>query len=357
MFKFKNIDSFTPGRFERMGMLKGKRWYTGLQEIDENNREYALVLFKPKRKEHGDKKVFCANHYGEFIGYLLSLGSRTPACKVELAHLSEYYENIHKERNNGTPEEKDGCISYSHQEKGQILHHGKLVIDEYLRENSSSEFEFKKYYENDIDICIAAIEEETRRYYQKSSFKRSEDYIEEKVKENRKAALNMIVYDCLYGNNDRHDENWAMVKDLDGLDISLYPLYDNERVLGLYENIRTIESSLEKNTVEQDSEKTLFSRMTVPEQNATSSSYKDVLTHILSKYSEVGEILETHLKGNPPMKVKMYLESCENLPKQYVAYGMKMYESRYNFAKNLVRESKETKKKALHENPDELDNR
>ena len=222
MFKFRNIDSFTPGRFERMGMLKGKRWYTGLENADENSKEYALVLFKPKRKEHGDKKVFCANHYGEFIGYLLSLGSRTPACKVELAHLSTYYENIHKERNNGTPEEKDGCISYSQLERGQILHHGKLVIDEYLREQEIPIFDLKKYYENDIDMCIASVEEETKRFYQKSSFKRSEEYINSKVAENRKAMLNMIVYDCLYGNNDRHDENWAMVKDM--LNMIVYDL-------------------------------------------------------------------------------------------------------------------------------------
>ena len=167
----------------------------------------------------------------------------------------------------------------------------------------------------------------------------------------------MIIYDCLYGNNDRHDENWAMVKNMDGTDISLYPLYDNERVLGLYENIRTVESSLEKNSVEEDSEKTLFSRMTVPGQNAISSSYKDVLNHIISNYSEVGELIETHLKGNPPMKVRMYLDSCENLPKSYVEYGMKMYESRFNFAKELVRKSKETPKKSLPENPDELENR
>ena len=197
MFKFKNIDSFTAGRFERIGMLKGKRWYTGMQQTPEGENEFSLVLFKPKRKEHGDKKVFCANHYGELAGYLLALGSRTPACKVELAHLSCYYENIHKERNNGTPEEKDGCISYSHLERGELLHHGKLVVDDYVREHPSKEYEFRKNYENNIDICIAAIEETTRNFYQKSQIKRSKEYIDAKVLENRKAAINMIIYDCL----------------------------------------------------------------------------------------------------------------------------------------------------------------
>lgn len=222
-----------------------------------------------------------------------------------------------------------------------MLHHGKLVVDDYVREHPSPDYEFKRNYENNIDICIAAIEETTRNYYEKSSIKRSEEYIEAKVLENRKAALNMIIYDCLYGNNDRHDENWAMVKDLDGREIELYPLYDNERVLGLYENIRTIEASLENDTVNEDSERILFSRMTVPNQNGTSSSYKDVLTHLISKYRETGELLERHLKGNPPIKVKMYLESCEGLPRAYIDYGAKMYESRFNFAKELIRK-KET---------------
>ena len=357
MFKFKNIDGFTPGRFERMGMLKGKRWYTGMQKTDDGENEFSLVLFKPKRKEYGDKKIFCANHYGEFVGYLLAIGSRTPACKVELAKLSKYYENIHKERNNGTPEQKDGCISYSHLEKGQMLHHGKVVVDDYSREFPKQNFEYVRHYENDIEVCINAVEYATRTFYQRSPIKRHNDFIEEKVAENRKAMLNMIIYDCLYGNNDRHDENWALVKDSDGRSIELYSLYDNERVLGLYENVRNIEASLDNDSVETDSEKILFSRMTVPGQKGTSSSYKDVLNYILSNYEETQELLEKHLKGNTPMKVRMYLDSLENLPKPYVTYGFKMYETRYNFAKELIRKSKETHKKDLPENPDDLENR
>lgn len=356
MFEFRNIDSFAAGRFERMGMLKGKRWYINTEDFDEDLGNVS-VLFKPKRKEYGDKKVYCANHYGELLGYLLAIGSRTPACKVELAHLSRYYENIHKERNNGTPEPKDGCITYCQLERGQILHHGKLVVDNYLREHPSQECEFKRNYENNIDICISAIEEETRNFYKKSPILRSKEYIEAKVSENRKAAINMIIYDCLYGNNDRHDENWAMVKDLDSRDISLYSLYDNERVLGLYENIRTIESTLEKNTVDQESEKVLFSRMTVPNESKNSSSYKNVLNYLISKYDESQELIKQHLKGNPPMKVRMYLESCEGLPRPYIDFGTKMYESRYNFAKELTRKEKNNDTKNFVENPEDLDNR
>lgn len=358
MFEFRNIDNFTPGRFERMGMLKGKRWYINIETDRELFRDPVPVLFKPKRKEFGDKKVFCGNHYGELVGYLLALSSRTSSCKVELAHLSKYYENIHKERNNGTPEEKDGCIVYSHLERNQMLEHGKVVIDSYTSNNYELFKDTKSDFDNSIEVSLSAIEYETRRFYEKSSIPRTLEYIEEKVAENRRSAINMIIYDCLYGNNDRHDENWALVKDSEGRAIELYPLYDNERILGLYENIRTIEYALEHNMVEEESEKILFSRMTVPGETDKKSSYKDVLKYMIENYSETQELLSKHLKGNTPRTVRMYLESCEGLPRQYIAFGSKMYEARYEFARDLLvqKRSKEDSEKE-NKTPVELDMR
>lgn len=361
MFKFRNIDGFTAGRFERMGMLKGKRWYINTEDLDEDFR-FVSVLFKPKRKEYGDKKVYCANHYGELVGYLLAIGSRTQSCKVELAHLSKYYENIHKERNNGTPESKDGCIIYSHLERTQMLEHGKVCIDNYITENHGAFENYRSDINDNIDVCIKAIEFSTRKFYEKSDIKRTPEYIEEKVQENRKKAINMIIYDCLYGNNDRHDENWALVKDSEGRDISLYRLYDNERVLGLYENIRTIQSALDSDSIEKDSERILFSRMKVPGEEKVGSSYKKVLTYILNNYPEAEELLTIHLKGNTPRNVRMYLESCENLPEEYITFGSKMYESRFEFAKELLqqkdkKDSPEKDLKGLGENPSDLESR
>lgn len=360
MFKFRNIDGFTPGRFERMGMLKGKRWYINSEDA-EVFRSSISVLFKPKRKEFGDKKVYCANHYGELVGYLLSLSSRTSSCKVELAQLSRYYENIHKERNNGTPEQKEGCIIYSHLERNQVLEHGKLVVENYINEHPEIYSISRSELIDNIDVFINSVEYATRGFYQRSSIKRSSDFIDEKVLQNRRKAINMIIYDCLYGNNDRHDENWALVKDLEGRDIDLYPLYDNERVLGLYENIRTIEYALNNDNVESESEKILFSRMRVPGEKNKNSSYKDVLRYMLDTYPETQEIISQHLKSNTPRNVRMYLESCEGLPKQYVTFGTKMYESRYNFAKELIMKHKNNENKnhtkSFQENPDDLENR
>lgn len=362
MFKFRNIDGFTPGRFERMGMLKGKRWYTHTEDGEQLFSNIVSGLFKPKRKEFGDKKVYCANHYGELVGYLLALGSRTPSCKVELAHLSKYYENIHKQRNHGSSEPKDGCIIYSHLENNQVLEHGKLVIDGYISEKYCDSDDIKSHTNDDVDLFLDAIEYATRNFYSKSPIERTPDFINNKVIEIRRKAINMIVYDCLYGNNDRHDENWALVKDSDGREIDLYPLYDNERVLGLYENINTIKHALITDSVETESEKILFSRMRVPGEKNRSSSYKDVLTYMLYIYPETQDLITQHLKNNTPRTVRMYLESCEGLPEEYIAFGSKMYESRYEFAKKILLEKSSSKSnlnttKKLSENPEDYDGR
>ena len=57
----------------------------------------------------------------------------------------------------------------------------------------------------------------------------------------------------------------------------------------------------------------------------------------------------------------MYLESCENLPREYIDFGSKLYESRYEFAKNLLltRGNKTTKYEKLvkldNKNAEELE--
>lgn len=331
MPKFINIDSFLPCRFERIGILKGKRWY-----FDKQNRQ--MALFKPRRFEYGDKKIFCANHYGEVVAYILAKESEIPVCRAELAHLSRYYSNIHKERNNGTSEEKDGCITYNVLRSDEELEHGRSIIEYFILSKRSeyerlTENDLVHYADDNLEVILFSIEERTRSFYADIPGI-SSDYIEIKVKSNRRDAIRMMVYDCLYGNNDRHDENWAMRRGKS--DISLYPLYDNERVLGLYENENLVKNALEKETVESVSEEVLFSRMRVPGEKNKFSNYKDVLMYLIKNYrEETFEVLNNSLQINTPQRVRQYLGSCERLPEEYVNFGSLMYESRYNFAKQL----------------------
>lgn len=344
-FNFRNIDSFIPGRFETMGMLKGKRWYTNQNDTE----EVRLGLFKPQRKEFGDKKIFCGNHYGEFMGYIAAKCVNVPACRVDLAYLSKYYENIHKARHHGTPEEKNGCISYSEKKLDDELEHGTAVIeffkyqnpDEYERITANDTRNVDK--NNNLEICLAAIEYRIRRFYDDRE-KFSEQFVESKIKENKELAIQMMVYDCMFGNNDRHDENWAMIKDRQGTNISLYKLYDNERVFGLYENQNFIEHALNTNKVEEASEAQLFSRMYVPGETKRYSSYKEVLTYLMKNYEiETKKALSSYFEKDTENILQNYLKACTGLPECYIEFQRQMYKARHEFAKELYfGKSKET---------------
>lgn len=343
MFKFRNIDNFVPGRFERIGMLKGKRWYLN----SENNE---LGLFKPQRFEFGNRKVFCANHYGEVVGHAIACNGGIASCPAELAHLSKYYSNIHKERNKGTPIEKNGCITYNILSKNSSLEPGQMVIS-YFELHHSEEFNKltrqdirnSEKYDN-IEVILASIEARTREYYSHDPSS-SETYIKYKINENKKRMLETIIYDCLYGNNDRHDENWSMEKKNDGSDISIYYLYDNERVLGLYQNQDEIETALSTDSVERYSENVLFSRMKVPGETKKHSTYKDVLIYLLKHYElETQSIINQLTERNTPEKISAILEGCEGLPECYKKFASQMYQIRYDFAKSLCIK-KDTKNK------------
>lgn len=214
-----------------------------------------------------------------------------------------------------------------------------LTYSESRKNNSGvSRSHFLDY---DIENCLSAIEERTRSFYRDCKEEFSEEFVENKVLENKNSVIRMIVYDCLYGNNDRHDENWALVKDYQKNDISLYPLYDNERVLGLYENQEVIEEALRKNKVVEVSDKKLFSRIKVPGERESFSNYREVLKYMIKHYpEETSEAIKDNLEGNTSEKIENYLESCEGLPKCYVEFAIQMYLSRYEFAKELLTKSK-----------------
>ena len=346
MFKIRNIDSFKPGEFEKVGILKGKRWYF-------NSEKGKKCLFKPKRRLFKNEvskkelpqigKIFCANHYGEFVGSWLANRADIQVCKVELAHLSKYYENRHKEKNYGTPEEKDGCISYSKLEKDDTLEAGMITINRF---KDRYEEIFKRITKDDIgnindniELILAAAIARVVDFY-KITGNCGEEYIQRKVKQVRKKIIEMVVFDCLYGNNDRHDENWSIHIKTSG-DIDLYPLYDNEKVLGLYENYKFIKSALENGDIEHLEEEKFCSRMKVPGELKKNSTYKEMLEYLMSRYSnETREILEKHLNKNTVEDVRNCLKNCEGLPIEYVDFGTQMYKYRSIYAKRLIEHDK-----------------
>ena len=171
----------------------------------------------------------------------------------------------------------------------------------------------------------------------------SEEFIQAKMQQLRKRMIEMIVYDCLYGNYDRHDENWSMHLQASG-DIDLYPLYDNEKVLGLYENQNFIQDTLRDEEVEKKAEEKFFSRMHVPGEDKKNSTYKEMLEYLMNTYpQETREMLQKQLSRHTAESIRKRLEECDGLPSVYVDFGTQMYTYRNAFAKELLERNKNFK--------------
>jgi len=330
MYRFKNIDDYTPGYFERIGTLRGKRWYS---KNDRNG------LFKPRRFEFGDRKVFAANHYGEFMGYLLAQAIDVDACEVELVHLSKFYENYFKFKNNGTPIPRDGAISYKEGPRDETIIPGNVLISKYNKVNEMELLHNNRNIDSlndEIPTIMHTVKAATIDFYTKRGC--SPEVIKEKVDRNIADIVRMICYDCSFGNNDRHDENWSMV--VSGEEMKIYPLYDNERVLGLCENINIVRYILSNPSVlEAYNMYGLHSRMSLP--GGKRATYQEVLVYMLENYPEVTKkTLDKVTTRVKPSIVKNKLQQLEGLPEEYIELSSRIYDQRYSFIEKALSRSK-----------------
>lgn len=328
MYNFKNIDEYTPLNFERIGTLRGKRWYTNHGNTG---------LFKPRRFEYGDRKVFCANHYGEFMGYVLANALDLEVCPVELAHLTNFYEHYYKFKYNGTPYPRDGAISYRVGNNSTTITPGKVLIEKYSSQRNEINLNIKSTKFNDqIVVVLDSIAKATEDFYHEKGYNKNQT--QEAIDRNVTNAVKMIVYDCAFGNNDRHDENWSVVTTKD--DIRLYPLYDNERVLGLCENQKNVTQLINNPALlNRYNIKNLSSRMYEP--NNLSSSYKDVLDYMAKMYPDIVlPLLHKISKTITPNFISSTLDSMEGLPKEYVELGRQLYAERYFYINQLISKTK-----------------
>lgn len=193
-----------------------------------------------------------------------------------------------------------GVVSYYYYSDNDKLIHPSEFIKEYLNWNGmSTECVDKKCVS--IDICIKSI-----FYYLKVVLQRP--YKEcQKV---RQQFIDMIMFDCRYGNYDRNIDNWMLYQNKDNGEVELYPAFDNECFLGfdeylskfqVPENIakdlsKTELSKLEKQLV-LDYNATLKMKEIIPEDEKKSySNYEDIVKYLLSNYPE--HTLEAYKKLN-----------------------------------------------------------
>lgn len=184
--------------------------------------------------------------YGEYIASLLCKKIGFQACDVEMLKRNIELPYSKSRRTVEVP----GVISYIDLDvsKGEQLIQAISLLawyksehnDEYIKiMNQSKEDSEKLEYcfsinnssnNNNIELIIPAFEAYLREKGNAS---------EEQIAKMRQDLINMVVFDCRFGNPDRNDENYGLKVSKYG--VSLYPLFDNERILGFAEAVEDIE--------------------------------------------------------------------------------------------------------------------
>lgn len=352
---FNNIDKkYIKSRPEYMGDIQPKFWFTSKSDTILVKRQHSQKVVG----QHQKSKMF--NHYGEYFGYLLAKKADVNACPVDLITVHDTKNKYSKTQHLYT-----ACGSMNALKPSQNMILGEGVVEafelnhpEKFKEILSTQSGIPNIqkrmtiepYDN-VDIVLVSIVAKTIKYESKSG-KCSNEQIKEDAKENLKSAIDMMVYDCMFGNNDRHSQNWAMCTDEETGRATMYPLYDNERVLGLSIPEADMKKAVASGDLDVKTEQSEFSRMGISPIH-TGVSYKAVLEHLANNYPEYAIPTIKRITDNVTVQdiEELYdatkgitqrsefsdeLTSADELPEEYKTYGIALYTQRRTFARDLL---------------------
>ena len=292
---FKNIDSdYKRLKAEPIGDIQPKFWFRG-KTLDDG-----LILVKRQHSQAVEKnkprsKMF--NHIGEYFGYLIAKKAELRVCPVDLITIHDTKNEYSKTLRFFT-----GCASHKIARPGNIIRSGEEIIESFrgsqkdsckklfsdLKKETTENLDtyFPINLEDNIDLAVLSIMNYTIQYEKNNSNKTKKE-IASDVNENLKDFFDMVVYDCLFGNNDRHSGNWSLELDSSEGRARVYPMYDNEAVLALRKPIAELEkiAQLPKSELSNKLDEELFSRMGFGE-NSSKVSYKEMLDYLIKKYPE-----------------------------------------------------------------------
>lgn len=299
------------------------------QRVLRNKRE---GIWKPNlgiRKKDMKCVKTSAAMYGEFIAYLLQKKVGFPACDVDILR-----RNIALPfSKSGRKVEVNGCISYSDLKKDEDLVQAINVLawykmehyDEYVKIMNPLGLEIapndrlldinNEQNNNNMELIVPAFEAYARELAGAT---------DEEVSKLRQDLINMVVFDCKFGNTDRNDENYGLAVSKDG--VRLYPSFDNEYILGMSEAVEDIER-YSAARLQEHIDKDLTSRMGVSSQ-VSKLGYQAMLTFLFTTYPE-----ETKKAYEDVTKIKesdlvTIMEECEGLDEFHKDYALRIFRSR-----------------------------
>ena len=181
-----------------------------------------------------------------------------------------------------------GSLSYNILNDGEHLLEGYSIIGETLDFSTSSEI-----YDN-IGVNYSV------------------ELIEDVLGEQFNFILDLLVFDCLIGNTDRHHGNWAVITDDNDKWLKLSPLYDNGSSLCYLEKIERIEL-MQKDTRMLEAALYTKSKSQIGLGNIRPANHFDLFFYVCSKYNkDITSIVDKIESEVTEQSVSKLLEQFDN---------------------------------------------
>lgn len=146
----------------------------------------------------------------------------------------------------------------------------------------------------------------------------------EEFEEIKYRIIEMIIYDVKFGNNDRIGSNFSIVEDKTTGKISLYPLFDNETILGFDYLIDAITG---KETKSEIDEFNTLRRMKFPlnASDKNDSDYLEAFKYLLENYTEQTEKAMNKLRKFRFEDLRKSLNEYPNLSEKRKSFIEKVF--------------------------------
>lgn len=242
------------------------------------NQPTSMGYFKSKKGYNSKYKCSkeYANHYGEYISYIILKQLGKKVCKVDLGNT--------KIKNPHTSKEVDveGILSHYQLDKHEMMQPAEVIISDYKEGHKSlyrrlterGRTDFPNNYTN-VEIILKAFEEKYKEAGQEAD-----------IPKMRKDFFDMCMFDLKFANRDRHDENFGLKIDQITGKLEFYHLFDDEQILGMQEEKSDIRKYLATDKrYKQFEQEQLTSCIGIPG-NTQKIDSMSLLTYLLEKYPE-----------------------------------------------------------------------
>ncbi len=264
-----------------------------------------------------------ANHYGEYIAYIILKQLGKESCKVDMGEMEI------KSLYTGEIINIEGILSHYQLTQQEMFKPVNIIIEnyriihpkKYKKMTEEGKSNSKQNYAN-VEIILEALEDFYTRNGQKH-----------KLPEMRKKFFDMCIFDIKFANRDRNDENFGLKINQETEEIEFYPMFDNEQILGMQENKTDVLGYLsDERKYTKFKNKELTSYVGIPGKINKINS-RELLMYLLKKYHD-----ET-------------MDSLNDINR----YKLDNLEELMNYCPNLSREHKELAKRIFKERELEIE--